>query len=271
MSGGGKSTTMEALKTNILALNREDIDVISFDWEMPSVDQIARAICKHTEIIYEDLFDPSKQGDPQIADTFRYLASLPIYLCEIPGVVDEVYNTIMEFIRTRNLAARKRKLIVTLDHTLLTKGATSDSEKRVIDQLYQSFVTLKKVCETMDVPILIIILSQLNRDIERPERVTNPRLHYPTKNDIFAASSVYYCSDYVLISHKPNVVNGIGSHYGPPLGVEYPKGLPIYVPDGSDRPMVYWHVIKNRFGKVGIIPMVDHFEKSSIKQYEPNG
>lgn len=111
------------------------------------------------------------------------------------------------------------------------------------------------------------MLSQLNRDIESKDRVTNPLLHYPIKNDIFAASSVFYCSDYVLVSHKPSIVNGIDQFYGPPRNPQFPHGLPVYNPHDPTQAMVYWHLIKNRFGRNITIPMLDYFQYGKVKEY----
>lgn len=173
----------------------------------------------------------------------------------------------MDYISTRKLASTGRGLIVTLDHTLLTKGETTDNEKSIVDELSKMFVALKKESIRLGVKIIIIMLSQLNRDIESEKRVMNPLLHYPTKSDIFAASSVYYCSDYVLVSHKPSLVNGIQRYYGPPRGTKYSRGLPVYNPNNPDQAMVYWHLIKNRFGKTADLMMLDNFKYSKVEEY----
>jgi hypothetical protein len=106
----------------------------------------------------------------------------------------------------------------------------------------------------------------LNRDIEDKERVTNKNLHYPNKNDIFAASSIYYCCDYVIIIHSPSIVVGMENYYGPATK-KYPKGLPVYSPTDPDIPLIYLHVIKNRFGKKSILVMEDHLEYGILKEH----
>jgi len=113
---------------------------------------------------------------------------------------------------------------------------------------------------------MFILLSQLNRDIESQDRVANPAFHYPNKNDIFAASSVYYSSDVVIIFHKPAVIEGLGLFYGPARS-GFPKGLPVFLE--GERPMVYWHVIKSRFDVNQILTMVDDFSNSRILEYSP--
>lgn len=272
LSGGGKSITLEKLKRELVRCNpNSKFDILSFDWEMPDVDQVNRNL---SGMLQKDLkwlcsveSRRSKEDLEKIKDAIHKIRNNPIYIVDRAGTVQEVRSTIIDFIVTRKLAERDVGLLVTLDHTLLTKGKTSDNEKAVVDDLCKMFVELKQECIGLGVKISIIMLSQLNRDIESKERVTNPLLHYPSKNDIFAASSVYYCSDYVLISHKPSLINGIEQFYGPPRNPDYPQGLPVFNPKDPTVPMVYWHLIKNRFGENITIMMVDRFKFSDIEEY----
>jgi hypothetical protein len=238
---------------------------------MPEKDQMARnvssKILQDTNWLYSVDSTLSDKDLKKVEEVVTNISEDPIYIVDVTGTVEQIYSTIIDFINLRKLKENNRGLIVTLDHTLLTKGKGTDNEKAIIDDLSKMFVELKKECIHNDVKILIIMLSQLNRDIESKERTTNPLLHYPTKNDLFAASSVYYCSDYVLISHKPALVNGITHHYGPPRGVKYPKGLPVFNPQNPDQPMVYWHLIKNRFGEPKVLMMLDNFKHSRIDEY----
>lgn len=119
----------------------------------------------------------------------------------------------------------------------------------------------------MGIPCIFIILSQLNRDIEGKDRVLNSALHYPTKSDVNGSDVVYQTSDYLMIVHKPARVNGMGTHYGPGDGIQHPRGLPVYNPNNPEQAMVYWHVIKNRWGDEGIIKMVDNYQFASINEY----
>jgi replicative DNA helicase len=232
MSGGGKSITLELIKENIIHLNAdEDFDILSFDLEMPAQDQALRLISNKLSISREQLLSLETPLEDKLLETVlkssESIKNRPVYVVETPGTSTEIHSTIMDFVITRQLADRKRGLIVTIDHTLLTKGQAGEGEKEIIDNLCKMFVHLKKECINMKVKIIIIMLSQLNRDIESKERVLNSKLHYPSKNDLFAASSVYYSSDYVLVTHKPSLISGIDHFYGPPRGTQYPKGLPV--------------------------------------------
>lgn len=179
--------------------------------------------------------------------------------------VDELINTIIVFIQNRKLVEKRTNLIITIDHVLLTSPSKqNEDEKSIIDRLMKSLVNLKKIINSMGINVIFIVLSQLNREIESYERVNNPFLHYPSKRDLFAASSTYYCSDYVLVLHRPASVVGMGNFYGPPTG-EYKRGLPVFHPKTKEV-MIYGHVIKNRFYKPVVISFVDNFHKAMIAE-----
>lgn len=274
LSGSGKSITLEAIKRNLFKYNQDqDFLVLSFSLEMPSQDEMARNVSgkleKDLKWIYSVDEVLSDRDVATIEQEVDKLNELPIYIVEVSGEVQQIRDTILEFVRLRNLKNTGQGLVVTIDHTLLTKGKTGQSQKAKVDDLCEMFVELKKQFVSLEIPIIIIMLSQLNRDIKDKNRVTNPVLHYPTDNDIFASSSVYHASDYVLVTHKPSRVSGIQNTYGPGAGTQYPRGYPVYNPENPDEAMVYWHIIKNRFGDEGIIMMVDEFKHANIREYEP--
>lgn len=192
------------------------------------------------------------------------IANYPIFYVEDSGTPTDMKNTILNFANQRDLKERDVGLVVTIDHVTLTKGKDSDAEKRVIDELYKIIVDLKKKFSSEGIKCLFILLSQLNREIMSVER-KKATLHYPVSSDLFGASSIYQGSDYVLITHNPSVISGI-SAYGPPCGDKYPEGLPIYCPK-TGRQMIYWHLIKNRFGKTAIMIMRENFVASEIEDY----
>lgn len=275
MSGGGKSIMAEELKSNLLELNKDQsFDVLSFNFEMPSVDDVTRLISNDLSLDRETLYsayEPMSESNKELVEkAVETIKQKPVYIVEVPGTPEEIYETIMDFMLTRKLIDNNRGLIVTLDHSLLVAGRT-DKEKVIVDELYKMLVQLKKEIIALGGKAIFIILSQLNRDIENKERIINPKLHYPQKSDLFAASSAYYCSDYVLVIHKPSLITGMGSHYGPQRGTEWPRGLPVMNPNNANEAMVYFHLIKNRFGEANtILFMVDQYKYSRVVPWIKN-
>ena len=149
-------------------------------------------------------------------------------------------------------------VVIFLDHTLLTKGRQRESERELLSRLYKMFMFVKK-----KIKCIFVALSQLNREIESADRLSNPMLHYPMKKDIFGSDAVFHGSDYVMISHKPYMLNM--QTYGP-------NNLPIVNPLNSKQAMIYWHLIKNRDGESGVVlSMTDNLQYSRVDEYYEPG
>lgn len=272
MPGGGKSTVLSLLRKDFLELNvDQEFEILSFEFEMRLEDQLSRDLSSTLKTDIKTLYSAEKSLDDE--DFFKVekllddKKALPLFFVEQVGSVKDIIQTILSFASNRQLKESGKGLVVTIDHVLLTKGKQSEGEKQKIDDLCHSLVELKKYFSSIGVKVLFILLSQLNRDIQDKERVNNPKLHYPTMNDLFAASSVYQCSDYVIVTHIPAKVSGMGNFYGPPKE-GYPGGLPVFCPKQPSKPMIYWHIIKERFGESKIIPLLADFKNSTIEEYD---
>ena len=142
-----------------------------------------------------------------------------------------------------------------------------EDERKTLAYLYRSVVALRKRLENRGIDCLFIFLNQLNRSIETLDRKSNPEYHYPNRNDLFGSNDIFMGSDYVLIIHKPAILNL--NNYGPPIGESYRQGLPVYNPVNPKQPMIYFHMIKQRSGEPSILMMLDNFKNSKIDEYEP--
>lgn len=233
-------------------------------------DQLARDVSsslqKSVKEIYSGFKPLSDEEFEEISTTLDGYNDSPAFYVDHVGSAKDVIQTIIQFAENRRLLEQDKGLVVTIDHVLLTKGKNSEAEKAKIDDLSHSLVELKKYFSSTGLRVIFIMLSQLNRDIQDRERVSNPRQHYPTMNDLFAASSVYQCSDYVLICHIPARLAGMGAHYGPPRE-GFKDGLPILCPDGSGHQMMYWHLIKERFGEPKVMMMFEDFKNSRVLEW----
>jgi replicative DNA helicase len=262
-SGSGKSTILEELKRDFCTLNEIDFNILSFEFEMLIEDQLARSISPKVNRSVKELYTKDSNIDG-VMDALDQYNDMPIYFVDNVGSVVDIRETIVDFVQKLCLPTGKN-VIITLDHLLLTKGKRGDEEKDVIDDLMRTFVELKKYISSLGIKCLFVSLSQLNRNIENPERILNPLLHYPNKNDLFAASSTYYCSDYVIITHRPATISGITRYYGPPTK-NHKQGLPLRSSNNKD--LIYWHVIKERFGSNNILVMEEDFKYSRLNEYD---
>ena len=128
----------------------------------------------------------------------------PIYYVDCPGTVEEIKETIYYFSQLPEI--KGKWLIIILDHTLLTKGRSSESEREILTSLQRLFMEVKKYNRNT-----IIQITQMNREIEDKDRISNPMLHFPTRRDIFGSDSLFQTSDYVIVIHRPELL-GIKSY-----------------------------------------------------------
>jgi replicative DNA helicase len=263
---------LEQLKRDFCDLNRDqEFDILSFEFEMLSSDQVARSVSGKIDKSTKELYSANQNviGDDEYAaikETANSMKRYPIFYVDESGTTDEIYQTVLEFAAFRKLKEQDKGLVITLDHALLCRGKQGDSDKKIIDDLSKTMVRLKKHFDAEGMKVLILLVSQLNREIESPDRLMNPKLHFPGRNDIFGSSSLFFASDYVFIIHKPAsiptiVANGVG--YGP-------HGYPLFNGEGPTKQAhIYLHIIKERFGNNVILQLLDNFKKSRIDEYIP--
>jgi len=241
-SGSGKSTVLENLKKDFIDLNEENFEVLSFEFEMLIEDQIARYASSVTGKSLKQIYSATEQLSEEdflnIKKIVERRKAAPIFYVDNAGTPEQIRETVLRFATERDLLKRNFGLVVTIDHVLLTKGKAGDQEKEKIDSLMEVLNELKKYFAHIGIRCLIVCLAQLNRDIEKPDRVENPIYHFPNRNDIFAASSIYHTSDYVVISHRPATIIGIKKGYGPQR-TNFPDGYPLKYPKDPNRDMVY--------------------------------
>lgn len=227
ISGSGKSSFVNTLESDLIDLNsNQDVVVLNFSFEMLSSRQVGRKLSSKLRQTTAQLYSSSSDLDntllEEVEQTSQQIKSYPIYYVDTPGAVADIASTIDYFYENK---AKGKKFVIILDHTLLVEGQNRESALQVISDLQKLFIRVKKFPDTT-----IIQLSQMNRNIENPERINNPSMHYPMRSDISSADTIFHASDYVICIHRPELLN-IQS-YGP-------NRLPV-------RDKVYLHILKNR-------------------------
>lgn len=253
ISGSGKSSFVNSLETDLFDLNKNvDFCVLSFNFEMLSSKQVGRKLSSKLNKTTQQLYsgDPgtklSEADMSQIRKEAEGIKNYEIYYVDIPGTVEEIRNTIRHF---QDGIAKGRWLIVMLDHTLLTRGKSGESERITLSELQRMFMEIKKYGKTT-----VIQLSQMNRDIEDKERISNQTLQFPMRKDVFGGDSVFQASDYLLILHRPEIL-GIRA-YGP-------KALPV-------KNYIYLHFLKNREGEPVVLQFHNNLKYNRIEDL-PSG
>lgn len=227
ISGSGKSSFVNTLETDLIDLNsNQDVIVLNFSFEMLSSRQVGRKISSKLRQTTAELYSANNELTDDLLDrveqTSQQIKSYPIYYVDTPGTVEDIASTINYFYETK---AKDKKFVIILDHTLLVEDQNRESALQVISELQKLFIKVKKLPNTT-----IIQLSQMNRNIENPERINNPSMHYPMRSDISSADTIFHASDYVICIHRPELLNI--QQYGP-------NRLLV-------RNKVYLHILKNR-------------------------
>jgi len=227
ISGSGKSSFANLLQTDIIDLNpTEEVIVLNFSLEMVGFRQVGRTLSnklrKTTSTLYssEMSLDDATMG--QVITVCNQLKEYPIYFVDSPTTPMQVQEIIYNFYNT-HVKGTNKHFVILYDHALLTKPIGSVLE--TIAELQRVFIQVKKLPMTS-----IVQLTQMNRNIEAPERINNPMSHYPMRSDLSSSDAIFQASDYVLVIHRPEVL-GI-QEYGP-------NHLPT-------QNKVYIHVLKNR-------------------------
>ena len=256
ISGSGKSSFANSLETDLFELNsNENFVVLNFNFEMMASKQVGRKLSYKLKKTTSELYSASntddtyKVSDVDFEDILKYankIKEYPIYYIDCPGTVDQIRNTIISF---RALEEMKNKwLVVILDHTLLTKGKATESEREIISSLQRMFMEQKKYGK-----ISIIQLSQLNREIEDKDRINNPNMHFPMRRDIFGSDSLFQTSDYVIVLHRPEL-----------LGIEK------YGPDNEPvKDRIFMHFLKNREGEPKVLRFENNLKYNRIDEVDP--
>jgi len=182
----------------------------------------------------------------------------PIDVVDEPCTVTEFKATVAEYMRFHgekdkddNLIAYKNT-IVTLDHSLLLKK--SNTEKDKYDTLYnfgEAVTELKR-----KYPICFVILSQLNRNVDSPERNENGKYgNYILDSDIFGADALLQHADTLIGLNRPGQKRI--KEYGPDR----------YIID-NDR-ILAMHFLKCRNGDTRLSFFKAEYEKMKISEIPP--
>lgn len=235
-SGSGKSAFANTLETDLIDLNPDqEIVILSFSYEMLSYRQVGRKLSNKLRKTIAELYSSdqslSNTEFNKIEEVADKIKKYPIYYIDTPSTVENMEKTIDYF---HENIAKGKWLIVILDHALLVEGQ-GESERGTIIDLQKMFIRKKKLSNTS-----IIQISQMNRNIEQPDRINNPSMHYPMRSDLAASDAIFQASDYVTALSRPELLNITA------YGIDR---LPV-------KDKVYLHFLKVRDGE----PFILEFE-----------
>lgn len=200
ISGSGKSAFVNTITNDLIDLNpSQEIVILNFSFEMVSYRNVGRILSNKLKMTTNELYSSTNDVDDNqfniIKNTAEALKKKEIYYVDSSLTVEQIEQTILHFHET---VAKNKWLIIVLDHTLLVEG---EGERSTLTDLQKMFIRVKKLSKTC-----IIQISQMNRNIETPERINNPVTHFPMRSDLSASDAIFQASDYVLAIHRPEIL-----------------------------------------------------------------
>jgi len=254
--GSGKTLIKDQIVREAFKLNStENFRVLEFSFEM-----LARvsAIREYSSILgksYKYLCSADGQLTSEDLSTCHLHAKervkYPIDVVETPITVNEFKEIIDNYMRSHAIDGKFTKTMITLDHSLLIKKAPFEKDK--YDTLYNLGEALTELKRKY--PIIFIILSQLNRNIDNPDRNEDGKYgNYILESDIFGSDALLQHADTLIGLNRPGKQKI--RFYGPDR----------YIID-DDRVLVM-HFIKCRNGDARMSFFKAEFEKMKISEME---
>lgn len=256
----GKTLAKDQIIRSVFKLNPgEDFRVLEFSLEM-----LARvsAIREYSSLLgksYKYLCSADgKLSQLELDACYEYAkerVKYPIDTVEEPCTVEQFKQIIYDYMEDHCILEQGKKIykktIVTLDHSLLLKKASYEKDKyEMLYALGEALTELKR-----KYPIIFIILSQLNRNIDNPERSEDGKYgNYILESDIFGADALLQHADILIGINRPGKQKI--RYYGPDRFVIE-----------NDRVLVM-HFLKCRNGDTRMSFFKAEFEKMQITEME---
>jgi replicative DNA helicase len=239
--GVGKTLIASSLTRELQNLNTDqDFATLHFQFEMLGRNMALREFSSANNMNIRYLQSAKDSGMPPLSradfDKLKAYASAnktrEEFIIDKALTVNEMQSALIQFYKKVG-----KPFVVTLDHTLLVKQSGSEKSKQ--ETLNNLAVMLAEMKNKL--PVMFLILTQLNREIDDAERQKPGQLgNYPTEKDVFGSDSLLQCADVMIAFNRPAKYNL--SDYGPNH----------YMITPSDKYLLAMHVLKNRYGEVGI-------------------
>lgn len=267
--GTGKTAIKDEIVRESFRLNKaSNIRVLEFSLEMVAKASAVRGFSSFVGRSYKYLCSAEGEiSDEDFGKCIEYakeMVKYPIDVIEEAPTVEgfeEIIKMYMKEYSTKKTVQNKEtgndeqitvytKTVITLDHSILLNKRANQT---LNDMLYELGTTLTRIKRKY--PVIFIILSQLNRSIDHPERNEDGKYgNYVLDSDIFGADALLQHADVVIGLNRPGKQKI--RFYGPERYI---------VPDIN---LLVMHFLKARNGVGGLTFFDSHFERMMIDQIE---
>ena len=174
----------------------------------------------------------------------------PVDIVENPCTVDTFIKIVEAYMEEHAQEIDGKKVyvntVITADHSYLFKKAKGQSKTDMLYALGEALTLLKR-----KFPIAFIVLSQLGRNIESPERNENGKYgNYILDTDILGGDALLQHADMLIGLNRPAI-----------------KFIDYYGPDRyiiADDTVLVWHFLKCRSGDTRMSFMKAEFDKMCV-------
>ena len=177
----------------------EDYRVLEFQFEMVGRTSALREFSSLTGKTYKELCSAGHQLTKDTFDTCHTYAKdrikSPVDIISTPMTVNQMRDQVDIYMNMH-----QKKTIITLDHSILVKRAPYQNNRLdMLFELGEFFTEVKR-----KYPCMFICLSQLNRNIDNPDRATNGKYgNYVLESDIFGSDAMLQHADTLIGINRP--------------------------------------------------------------------
>lgn len=256
--GSGKTLIVDQIVRESFELNAgENFRVLQFQFEMLARTSAIREYSSVLRQTYKHLCSAdgslTKEELEKCYNYAKKKVKYPIDIVEKPCTIHEFQLIIHQYMQHHKVKREEEdiftKTLITIDHSLLFKKDKNEKDKHdTLNKLGEALTLLKR-----QYPISFIVLSQLNRNIDKPERNEDGKYgNYVLESDVFGADA--------LLQHADTLV-----------GINRPakQKIRFYGPDKyiiDDDKVLVMHFLKCRNGDNRISFFKAEFEKMTIKE-----
>jgi replicative DNA helicase len=263
----GKTLIKDLIITGAFKLNPlTPFRVLEFQFEMLGKNTAIREYSQNLGVSYKYLCSADgKLSDEDFERCKAYAKSklqYPIDVVEESCNVLEFKETIENYMDVHSTKVQQKNpvtgkdetvtkyknTIVTLDHSLLLDNAPYGDDMSMLKALGKTVTALKR-----KYPIAFIILSQLNRNIDAPERNEDGKYgNFVLDSDVFGSDALLQHADTLIGLNRPGYKQKLNYY-----------GVERYIIN-QDPSILAMHFLKCRNGETGIAFFKAEFEKMNI-------
>jgi len=199
--GSGKTLIKDQIIRESFVLNPEEsYRVLEFQFEMVGRTSALREFSSITGKTYKEL---CSAGSKLTTETFNKChmyakdrVKAPVDIISTPMTVNQMREQLDMYMDEH----KGQKTIITLDHTILVKRAPYQNNRLdMLFELGEFFTQVKR-----EYPCMFIALSQLNRNIDNPDRAVDGKYgNYVLESDIFGSDAMLQHADTLIGINRP--------------------------------------------------------------------